>query len=297
MENGENGNGLIAPMLTTDATGFTVQLPGGIVLGADEPSGVGWVLDDLEGWDTTDSTGEVHQRSDQHGGWTTPAFYRPRHLVARGVIFGTSRAQVRDAMDRLLASIPLEVPGPVVVTQDGLTRQAHARQHGPQVVRWAGPYEADYDLQLVCPDSRKLSAGSARTLSTGLPAVVGGLTVPFDVPFTIDASGSAGVLRVTNTGSVEAPATLRIDGPVQYPQITHAQSGRTIALDLLIDAGQHVDLDLDHRTVMLNGTTSRRGRMRGDWFTLRPGLNTISWGAVAGTEDSTLTATWRDAWR
>lgn len=121
----------------------------------------------------------------------------------------------------------------------------------------------------------------------------GGLDVPFVIPAVhIDGSVVAEV-----TGNAPAKASLRIDGPVIFPEVHHLESGRSLTFDLILEDDQWLEIDLDRRTVLLNGQASRRGRMRGQWFELTPGTNTLAFAADSNDRDASLTVTWRDAYR
>lgn len=122
-------------------------------------------------------------------------------------------------------------------------------------------------------------------------------TAGLHTPFTIDAVATSGLVEAVNQGNAVAPAQLRIDGPCQRPEVQHVQSGTSLIFDVILNSGQWLDVDLDNRTVLLNGQSSRRGRMRGGWFGLDPGVNTILFNAVDSNTDALLTVTWRDAYR
>lgn len=281
----------------TPLASATVVLPGGLMLTAvEEDTGVEWILTELGGWGAMSSTGEATQRAWQSGAWLSRAFYAGRVVTLKGSLYAPDEASAVDARERLLGSLPLTDPEVMQVTEGGVTLQAAIRQDTDQDVSWLTPTSATFDLQLFAPDPRRVSL-TEHTASTGLPLWSGGLMAPFTVPFTIDAEGSAGVLRVVNAGTADAPATIRLDGPLDAPFIRHEESGSQLAFDLTVTDGQWLVIDLDAHTVKLNGQASRRGQMRGEWFTLTPGLNTISWGAASGGDDSLLTVTWRDAWR
>jgi len=128
-----------------------------------------------------------------------------------------------------------------------------------------------------------------------------GFTPPFTVPFTLGAA-VAGAMTITNAGSAPAPWTGRLDGPLTYPEISHAESGRRLSLAFTANggidlaAGQWIDLDSTHRSVLLNGVADRRTQLTVDseWWQLDPGDNTFQLDADAGT--GTLTVTWRDGY-
>lgn len=274
-----------------------VTLPAGLVLNSEDSAGVVWHLEDLSGWDPTGSTGEVTQRAYQSGGWASRAFHTPRTLAIQAVVVAPTPAALLDAKDRLAAAIPLDDLDELRVDEAGTSRSVWIRQDGDPIFKDINARATRVSLQLVAPDYRRLRSGPASTLTTGLPSSSGGLAVPFAVPFAIAATTVTGVLSVVNAGTTTAPAVVRLDGPVQRPVIRHEEQGLELLFDLILDAGQWLEVDLDTHTVMLNGQASRRGLMRGRWPTITPGTNTLSWSSLTTSPSAAMTVSWRDAWK
>lgn len=279
--------------------GFRLRLPSGIVLGSKDTLGVEWRLEDVSGWDNTASTTAITQRAYANGGWANRAFLAPRYITATGKIWvpGQNRPLLRDAVDRLITSVPLNEFEPLTLQQDGQDRFVYARGDQEQLTQYLQADLASFSLQFVAPDPRKLTAGFPIVESTGLAASDGGLTVPFTVPFSIDATVTSGVIYITNQGNTVAPAVLKINGPVREPTVRHAESGREIAFDVTLGQYEWLEVDLDTRSVILNGQVSRRGSMRGTWFDISPGLNTLSFASLTYSPDALLTVTTRNAWK
>lgn len=283
------------PALILDRQWMT--LPTGLVLNSRDQAGVEWFLEKVSGWDTPGSTGTVTQRAYQSGGWGSRAFYASRVLALTGKVTAPTPELLREAKDRLAAAIPLDELDELQFAEPGLTRSVWIRQDGDPIVADVGALSARFSLQLVAPDYRRLRSGVAQSLSTGLPSSSGGLALPVAVPFSIDATTVTGVLSVVNGGNAPAPTIVRLDGPVQRPVIRHEEQGIELTFDLILDAGQWLEVDLDKHTVMLNGQASRRGLMRGRWPDIAPGINTISWSSLTPSPIAAMTVSWRDAWK
>jgi hypothetical protein len=156
-------------------------------------------------------------------------------------------------------------------------------------------------------DPRIYSAGAEglHVAFTGLPVQTGGFTFspapsggPLTLPFSINAISSAGALQLTNLGTTPTGLQVRIDGSVQEPRFTlqTPDGPRTFFyLDSLAD-DQWLDVDTRARTVLLNGTVSRRGQSAGDFPLLHPGTWELSFNAAQFDADALITVTWRDAW-
>ncbi|WP_139244786.1 hypothetical protein [Arthrobacter woluwensis] len=53
------------------------------------------------------------------------------------------------------------------------------------------------------------------------------------------------------------------------PQITD-DLGNRMTFNLVLTVGQFLVIDLDKKTILLNGTASRRTALRGSWINPRP---------------------------
>lgn len=128
-----------------------------------------------------------------------------------------------------------------------------------------------------------------------------GFEVPFTPPFSLPAATTGG-LSIVNSGNRAGAWQARLDGPLQYPEITHTTSGKRLFLSLDanggvdLTAGQYVILDSKTRAVLLNGTSDRRSQLTIDseWWDHDPGQNDYLLRADDGT--GTLTVTAYDAW-
>lgn len=151
-------------------------------------------------------------------------------------------------------------------------------------------------LQLDASDPR-IYAQRQSTAATGLPSAAGGLTFPVTFPATFGAVSSANTILATNDGNFGTRPVLVITGPVDTPTVLHTTSGRFLKFALTLADGDTLTVDLDAKSVLLNGTASRRSALTADssWWELAAGSNTVQYNAAATTA-STLTMTWRSAW-
>jgi len=187
----------------------------------------------------------------------------------------------------------------------GRTRRRVGRLRGPGEISLRGKMSVagavvNGACQFECTDP--VTYGDTVVSAVTTREVAGtGFTVPFSVGFSLGAS-SGGGLSITNGGNRPAPWTARLDGPLTYPEITHTQSGKRLALSLSANggvdlaSGQWLDIDSQQRSVMLNGTADQRSRLTIDseWWDLPPGQNDFTFRADTGT--GTLTVTAYDAW-
>lgn len=153
----------------------------------------------------------------------------------------------------------------------------------------------EVEIELFATDP-KVYANDLSTASTTLPTAGGGLTFNATPDFTFGATSTGGSFVANNAGGFPTPVTFRIDGPVQEPRIINQTQDRELKLGLTVADGDHVLVDSDTRTVLLNGTASRYSDLTSsEWFDLDPGDNDIAFFG-ATTAAGTLSASWRSAW-
>lgn len=149
----------------------------------------------------------------------------------------------------------------------------------------------------------RIYSGVESAQTTGLPTQVGGLTVPFTVPFHIGGTVVGGRLELVNEGTSDAPLLVRIDGPVPEPRFTLQRPDGTVQsvrFDLELPADQWLIVDSAAGTAFVNGlpTASRRGRAAWDMdpYPLPPGTTTLVFGSADYNDEASITASHRSAW-
>lgn len=133
-----------------------------------------------------------------------------------------------------------------------------------------------------------------------LPVMIGGLTVPFTVPFTIDSVLTGGFADITNVGTAETYMVIDIEGPVQEPSIIMRHfdgTTQTLAFDIDLLTGQTLTINTATRTVLLNGTSSQLGITSGEFPTLPTGgPHRILFRAGEYDAGAEMTVTYRPVW-
>lgn len=135
-------------------------------------------------------------------------------------------------------------------------------------------------IEFECSNPRITSTTSQSSL-VGLPTTSGGATfdATFDLTFGVASVGGDAIL--TNEGNFDADLVITFNGPVVRPRVTLDSSGAYLEFDLTLTAGQQLIVDTASRSVLLNGTANRRSSLRGSWWTLPPGSETISYSAAS----------------
>lgn len=266
---------------------------GSLDFGAIEASGVAWVLNDIQGWGSPGSTLQANQKPRSNGAWAGPSYLPARTLSLSGTVDAPSTLLLSDAIDRLIAACSL-TDTTLTVIEGGRARSCAVRRQGEVLYAplQGSDRAANWSIQVVALDPRKYGAMVSQTVA--LPSVSGGLTFPASFPTAFSGVTNSGVASIVNQGNTAAPVIIRIDGPVVAPTVTHTANGvsQVWASSLTLAAGEFLLIDMDKRSVLANGQSSRAGFVtsRG-WFSAQPGANQYGFNAQTYTSSARMTVT------
>lgn len=282
-------------------SGSPIAVGDTVVLNAVDADGVYWIVnqdDGLKGWGSPPSTLELEQRARDHGATESEAFMTHRTIVVEGVVDAPSAGLASAAMNRLIAAVSLQ-PFVFAVSEAGYVRHVVARRQDEIMTPYIDDKAFYFSFQVVAADPRKFGP----VITSGevnMALSVGGITAPMTAPLTVSATNVAGIAVVVNEGNTNAPGWIRINGPITGGfGAKHAGQDRTIMFSdqLELEAGQWMEIDLERRTVKLQGQASRSGFLTTrEWFTLNPGSNEIAFLAGDYNETATLSVTTKSAW-
>jgi hypothetical protein len=271
---------------------------GDLLLNTVDDDGVYWILEKFDGWGSPGSTAELMQRTRGHGATSSEGFLKPRVMTLAGVIDAPTPLALSMAVDTLNAAVTLG-GFRLMVAEAGRIRHTEARRQDEVIINWVDGLTARFSIQIVAKDPRKF--GDLVTASTRLPFSEGGLVYPATYPVTYTGVSGTGVVRVNNPGNTQAPAWLRVDGPIPAGgwTVTHQgkQQSLTFATALALETGEFVTVDMERREVLAQGQSPRSGYVtsRG-WFSLDPGDNDIAFSAQNYSSTALLTVTTKPSW-
>lgn len=269
---------------------------GGINLSSVEDSGVQWIMSKLVGWAAPGGTLSPKQRVRAAGAWGGLSYAKPRTLVVEGACIAPTAALASDALDRLVDSCSLDA-SVFTVVESGRSRWCNVRRDGDILATWMDATVFTWSVQFAAMDPRKMS--TAVTGSTGLPSSSGGLTVPYTVPYSINAVQTSGQVSLVNPGNETGPVTMRIDGPITAPVITHVGSGLSLVFSAsaTLGSGEYWTVDMEAQTVLAQGQVSRAQYVTSrQWSGFEPGVNVWSFTAASYTS-ALLTVTGTPAYK
>jgi hypothetical protein len=141
-------------------------------------------------------------------------------------------------------------------------------------------------------------SNTEKSLNASVGVTTGGLHFPLDFPLAFGSGSSGGSAPAVNLGTAPAPWTATVTGSTPNPKIYHLESGKFLEMTgLTVVPGDTLEFNSKERSILLNGTASRRGLLTAasTWFSLQPGSNTIQFSS-SGVTTGSLTFRWRDTY-
>lgn len=290
------GLGSVPPPIVD--TGFwTGQITGPdgtvIPLGQVDQYGIGWQLLKVTGMDGAPTSGQVVQRSGDHGGYATPQYYAPRTptwTVMASAPTQVLRDQARAMLQRAVAVDQLAT----FLYNEPVPKTIYARRSGALAESYPTLMDVVFTIGLSCPDPRKYGA-SHNALANGRP-VVNGITTPLTTPVAMPSNAPASSVAVTNGGNFETRPIITLAGPISAPAVTNLTSGRTVSWsNVIMAAGDVMTIDMDAKQGLLNGALVAAD-FSSAWWMLAPGVSTVTMGGSPGS-GSWMNVAWSDAYQ
>lgn len=249
------------------------------------------------------------QQADVDRGRDTGQFQSVYYVGGREItitleVQDTSAAAFRTDMDNLgLAFAPVPtVEMPMYYTLPGMAQASR--------LVWVRPIDrpnvidqnylfnkAKVQLRVWATDPRSYDSNLQSAIAT-LPAGNGGATWPWTWPVSWGSSSGSGLVNVTNSGNFETRPVIVINGPVDNPTITNNTTGLSLSFLISLINTDTLTIDFLNKTVILNGTASRRNTMSSapNWWNLPPGTSVFAYRANTVQVGSTATIYWQSAW-
>lgn len=279
-------------------TGNTTATYGSLTFGAVDANSVSWTLTSLQGWGSPKSSIKVASNVRQPGAWAGDGYLTERYLTVNLTLSAPSPEALNTALDSLYQTVQM-APSMLTVTQSGVARSMMVRRAAADMVEGrVSSVFATPSFQVVALDGRKL--GVPLTGTTGVASTTGGLTVPFTVPVSINATVQSGTIGMTSLGNTDGPVTLLIHGPLSGPSVAHVNSGLTLtfASSLTLGASEFLLVDMDAHTALAQGQAPRSQFITSrQWFSLQPGDNEFQFTASSASPGCYLTVTATPAWQ
>lgn len=262
-----------------------------------------YIVHSIDGFGLPDVRATDTPRPRQHGEFFGQDYLAGRTLTVTLTVRGASPAEVVANVDALMAVWqPISVDAATVDAfmfqfpgQSARVVYGRPRRAVPDMSRIIGN-NAPCVLEFHCADPRQYAATGV-TGSLGIFVASTGRSYPRTYPLAF-GSGVSDIYSAINAGNFATRPTAHITGPVTNPRIENVTAGQFIKVGVVLSATDFLDIDFDARTIVLNGTTSRRSALTYDstWWELPPGTSSIKFSADTFDVGSTLTLTYASAW-
>jgi hypothetical protein len=177
-----------------------------------------------------------------------------------------------------------------------LTREIEVRLGGAILTARQGPVLASWSLVLYAADPLRYGvSGRSELLDPFAPGA--GRTYSLVPPRTYGAIGHDGRATVHNDGNAATPLVVTFFGPSKNPNL-QIVGGPKVQMAMTLLAGEQVVVDSGRRTVIYNGSASRRQFLTGDsrWQHLPPGDSELFYSVAVGGGNGQCLVSWRDGW-
>jgi Phage tail protein len=265
-----------------------------IPLGGVDETGTSWLLEQVQGWDGPDTSGQVIQRSADHGGWAAAQYYAPR-LLTLTVLASSPNQAARDmARAKLQQAVPVNDLATFTYGEP-VSKQVQVRRTGKLTETYPTLTDVEFQVALVAPDPRKYATSLSQQVTTMGLSSGAGVPVPLVLPLAFPDGTTGGSTTVTNGGTFETRPTVTVTGPIVGPSVVNVTSGMAVSYSALsLGPSDHLVIDFDARTAQLN-ESFRPADPYSAWWTLQPGPNVLQ---LQGTTPggASVQVSWSDAW-
>lgn len=227
------------------------------------------------------------------GGIFIDSDFGMRYLSWEGVYIGENRHAKRQQMTNVLKS------GQLLTLS--LTTFANVLLEIPCYIKSLSMpidlMKTAYRISLVCPDHRFLSQES-QVASTGVTELVGGVTLPTELPASFAITSGSPYLSLSNNGNENALPEFVISGPGTNFVVQNQTTGESFNVNVTLTAGETITIDTLNRTVIQSNNQNQYGSFSGTFWELEPSTNQVYFNASSGSDSNTsLTINYQHSYR
>jgi phage-related protein len=264
---------------------------------------VGYVVNNHSGFDSPDIRLSQYNRPGEHGAVVTNQLYGGRTITLEGRIAAATSELYQQRRRALSSAVRIfkdanAVSQPVLLkfqTMDDLLLQTDIYSATRLEFKERTPVWCEYYLELFASDFN-LYDQSAQTTSI-TPPTGGGVTYPVIYPVSYAAS-AGGTVTINNAGTSNTFPTVTFNGPLTAPFINNMTTGETFQINRTLIAGETLVVDMQSKTMLLNGTTNALQYFvsSNTWLSLIPGSNIVTLGSSLSSDTGNVTITYRSAY-
>lgn len=264
------------------------------------PQGGNFIITGVTGLGAADIRTSSFLFSGRPGGMVTDQLYGFRTIAVTGKIGNPSGSQAQHKIDRatLQNTMPLGETFPIDITLfNGETYTTEVSLTDLKLEYNRRGYTSDFLIQFTAGDPFFYSTdGGDEHHATISRVTQGGYVTPYDLP--VNWASGTGATAVVNAGEAIYYPRIELHDQADNPVIINQTTGERFELDINLVPGDDVIIDMQKRTVKLNGS-SIIGSKTDDsiWWGLQPGSNSILLDSASGSDTVTADIYWRNGVR
>lgn len=250
-------------------------------------------------FDGVGSTIATSDKAWSNGWYTNIPTYTGREISVEGYIYGSCPEYIVESWDYFKSQFLIGEQR-LTVKLGSLSRWCTVMQASSNpLLEWEGPNLCHWSISLISADAYLYSTEQVSG-STYLPTSEGGMSFPYhfepDTLWRFNENIDNGYVRLYNSGSASSPVTIRIDGPVTNPSVTHVQSGRTMSFNTELGRGHYILADGQTHSITVDGVTEQSIVTSREWPYAAVGSNSYRFSAEEYSSDARLTVSFYPAY-
>ncbi len=236
--------------------------------------------------------------SGKDGGYVSAQFYGKRAITIVGWIYASTCEENEDMRNDLASALVIRQLLPVFVrTFSGKIYLVEAYVTSLQM-DITSPKVSEFKIDLIAPSPFIYDGGDGVDPDSGWveqpinKLIGGGYSTPYNLPVTWKAGTQPNIIN--NTGDTYIYPQIRLEGQWTNPRILNVTENAFIELNITTTSGDVILIDLDKRTITLNGGNILSSRtIDSSWWGLRPGDNMIELTSDDTNDATSGTVRWR----
>lgn len=244
----------------------------------------------MEGFEYPEVINVIDDISGMGGALYVTSKFGRRRLSWEGLIRSDVQESRRDLIQSVRAGNLKTIK---FATCDGVEVQADI-----EVEKVLMPYKngrTKYLIEAVAPDWRFFSQ-TLHSVEFETTTVYGGLSIPATIPMSFSGAGASSNI-LNNAGTEIANPTFLINGAGTKFTIGNQTTGEQFVIEYTLTGSQYIEVSTLNRTILLNGVTPIYSSLiTGDFWSIAPGDNTITFLATGKDASTLLTIQYRDAY-
>lgn len=248
--------------------------------------------DQIEGLETPPIRTSSQNYSGRDGGRVNGQYYGPRLITLTGFFINGTCLAHETARRTLQEALEIREDLEVEITTFGGTQYVTTARVIDVKMPYNHPKSSRFKIDLFASDPN-FYAGEAME-AVILRNTGGGFLLPVTLPIYFSPGSSPTI--VNNNGAVAISPIFTITGAATNPEITNMDTGEKVEVNVIMETGDVLIINMQNRTITLNGGSVLGSRSSdSDWFSLPVGQTRLRYDTTDVTDDGVAVVSWRNA--